>query len=138
MFPARGMRGSHVQIRCDNAAETFFFVFLLSALLLTSPTTHHHPPASAIPPESHAMPPKQVSIELGLEQQRIRLEESVSKLRKSLETWRTWSAEYEAFREELQALPEDASRDDMVGNPFCLGYKLKAATDVRGASWQPV
>lgn len=71
------------------------------------------------------MPPKQVSIELGLEQQRLRLEESVANLRFSLATWRNWSAEYEAFREELQELPEDVSRDDMVGIFLCLSCNEK-------------
>ncbi|TGZ84924.1 hypothetical protein EX30DRAFT_376570 [Ascodesmis nigricans] len=60
------------------------------------------------------MPPKQVNIESALDQQRLRLEESISKLRKALTTWQNWSAEYEAFREELQALPEYVSRDDML------------------------
>jgi unconventional prefoldin RPB5 interactor 1 len=49
-----------------------------------------------------------------LEQHRQRLEESLAKLNKALDNWRVYSYEYEAFREELQALPERATREQMV------------------------
>lgn len=84
------------------------------------------------------MPPKQVDIEAALDQQRSRLEESITKLRKALSTWQNWSAEYEAFREELQTLPEDASREDMVGSVDRFSTVLwNRGADFRSVSWQP-
>ena len=58
--------------------------------------------------------PTQKPIPALLEDQRCRLEASLTKLRKALDNWRIYSFEYEAFREELAALPEGASREDMV------------------------
>lgn len=52
--------------------------------------------------------------DIGLERHRQRLELSLEKLRKALRHWQISSAEYEAFREELQALAPGASREDMV------------------------
>lgn len=52
--------------------------------------------------------------DIGLERHRQRLELSLEKLRKALHHWQIFSAEYEGFREELQALPAGASREDMV------------------------
>jgi len=49
-----------------------------------------------------------------LEAHRLRLEGTLSKLRKALEIWRIYSFEYEAFREELLALPTSATRDEMA------------------------
>ena len=39
-----------------------------------------------------------------LERHRLRLEENVSKLRKSLQHWQTWEAEYEGMKEEIEGL----------------------------------
>ena len=55
-----------------------------------------------------------VEIEQSLERHRQRLEQSIDKLKKALRHWQISSAEYEALREELQTLPPDASREDMV------------------------
>lgn len=52
--------------------------------------------------------------DIGLERHRQRLELSLEKLRKALQHWQIFSAEYEAFREALQALPARATREDMV------------------------
>lgn len=52
-----------------------------------------------------------------LESQRLQLEESVAKLRKSLQHWRTWDAEYEGLKEELQTSGDAESEEDCV----CLG-----------------
>lgn len=52
--------------------------------------------------------------DIGLERHHQRLELSLEKLRKALLHWQIFSAEYEAFREGLQALPTGASREDMV------------------------
>jgi len=49
-----------------------------------------------------------------LEVHRVRLEESLGKLRKALKIWQEQSAEYEGLREELLALPVDTTRNDMV------------------------
>lgn len=51
-----------------------------------------------------------------IERHRQRLEESLAKLRKALRHWQVLSAEYEAFREELQGLPDGASREEMVSS----------------------
>lgn len=53
-------------------------------------------------------------IENALERHRTRLEASLEKLRKALQQWQTYSAEYEGLKEELQELPADASRESMV------------------------
>ena len=45
-----------------------------------------------------------------LEQHRLRLEENVSKLRKALQHWLSWDAEYEGLKEEIDSL-EDKSTD---------------------------
>ncbi|KAK4637232.1 uncharacterized protein CLAFUR5_00722 [Fulvia fulva] len=42
---------------------------------------------------------------LRLEQQRLLLEKNLKELRASLKQWQTWSAEYEGFKEEIQATP---------------------------------
>lgn len=44
----------------------------------------------------------------------LRLEETLTKLRKALDDWRTYSYEYEAFREEVLALPSSASSQAIV------------------------
>ncbi|EHK25198.1 uncharacterized protein TRIVIDRAFT_32089 [Trichoderma virens Gv29-8] len=41
---------------------------------------------------------------LDLEKHRLRLEDNVSKLRKALQHWQTWDAEYEALKEEVEAV----------------------------------
>jgi hypothetical protein len=49
-----------------------------------------------------------------LEQHRLRLEETVAKLRKSLQHWQTWEFEYEALKEEIQRFKDQLSTEDMV------------------------
>ena len=58
--------------------------------------------------------PVMKDIENALERHRTRLEASLEKLRKALQQWQTYSAEYEGLKEELQELPADASRESMV------------------------
>ncbi|KAK4084449.1 uncharacterized protein Triagg1_929 [Trichoderma aggressivum f. europaeum] len=41
---------------------------------------------------------------LDLEKHRLRLEDNVDKLRKALQHWQTWDAEYEALKEEVEAV----------------------------------
>jgi unconventional prefoldin RPB5 interactor 1 len=53
-----------------------------------------------------------------IEAHRFRLEESFAKLCKALDSGRIYSFEYEAFREELQALPAGASPEAMVSSHY--------------------
>ena len=50
----------------------------------------------------------------GVEQQRHELEANVAKLQKALYHWRTWDAEYEGLKEELQKLSETPSSEEIV------------------------
>ncbi|KAH6681041.1 Prefoldin subunit-domain-containing protein [Plectosphaerella plurivora] len=49
----------------------------------------------------------------GLEHHRQRLEENIEKLRKALQHWRQWDAEYEALKEEVETLPAPAAQKDL-------------------------
>lgn len=51
---------------------------------------------------------------LDLERHRQILEENVNKLRGALQQWQLWEAEYEALKEEVDTLPEPASREDLA------------------------
>lgn len=53
---------------------------------------------------------------IDLERHRLRLEENVTKLQKSLQHWQTWAAEYEGFKEELLALGGDCTDAELVTN----------------------
>ncbi len=48
---------------------------------------------------------------------RSNLETKVVQLRKSLQTWRTWEAEYEGLKEEIQGLKGDPSTEELVRHP---------------------
>lgn len=50
---------------------------------------------------------------LSLEKHRLQLEENVTQLKKALQHWQTWDAEYEALKEEVEALPESCSPDEL-------------------------
>jgi len=76
--------------------------------IFTTPTTMEQP-ARTLP--------------TAIEAHRLRLEESLAKLRKALDNWRIYSFEYEALREELQALPVGASHEAMVSS-HCTRYAL--------------
>lgn len=49
-----------------------------------------------------------------LENQRLQLEENVAGLRKSLQYWQTWEAEYEGLKEEVIALGQEHTPDELV------------------------
>ena len=49
-----------------------------------------------------------------LESQRVQLEENVARLRKSLQYWQTWEAEYEGLKEEIIALGNEHTPDELV------------------------
>ena len=52
-----------------------------------------------------------------LDRLRSQLEENVAKLRKTLQVWQTWEAEFEGLKEEILTLPDEKpSRDDLVGS----------------------
>lgn len=52
-----------------------------------------------------------------LERHRLRLEENLVKLRRSLQHWQTWEAEYEGLKEEILAAGDNASSTDLVRLP---------------------
>ena len=56
---------------------------------------------------------------------RRNLEDRVTKLRQSLQTWRTWEAEYEGLKEELQVVEGQPSSDDLVWTIGHLPLDLK-------------
>ena len=49
-----------------------------------------------------------------LESQRLQLEENVAGLRRSLHYWQTWEAEYEGLKEEIIALGQVHTPDELV------------------------
>lgn len=51
---------------------------------------------------------------LDLERHRRQLEENVAKLQKALQHWRMSDAEYEQLKDEVEAIPEPASRDGLA------------------------
>ncbi|KAL8816899.1 MAG: hypothetical protein Q9191_008247, partial [Dirinaria sp. TL-2023a] len=55
-----------------------------------------------------------------LERNRLLLEGNVARLRKSLQYWQTWEAEYEGMKEEILALGEDCAEEGLahVANEF--------------------
>lgn len=53
-----------------------------------------------------------------LETRRLELEENVAKLRKSLQHWRTWDAEYEGLKEELSSGVNVQSETDCVSDLY--------------------
>ncbi|EXF78937.1 hypothetical protein CFIO01_09948 [Colletotrichum fioriniae PJ7] len=48
---------------------------------------------------------------LDLEKHRLQLEDSVAKLQKALQHWQKWDAEYESLKEEIESVPQPASRE---------------------------
>ena len=55
-----------------------------------------------------------------LERQRLELEGNVRKLQESLYHWRTWEAEYDGLKDEINTLSNDATTDDFlqIGRDF--------------------
>lgn len=53
-----------------------------------------------------------------VEAQRLSLEENIAKLRKALQHWRTWDAEYEGVKEDLLAFEGPASDEQLVSMHF--------------------
>lgn len=55
-----------------------------------------------------------------LEKYRIQLEDNVAKLRKALQHWQLWEAEYEAFKEAIDALPAHVDQSALVSAEVCI------------------
>ncbi|GKT41652.1 uncharacterized protein ColSpa_01833 [Colletotrichum spaethianum] len=51
---------------------------------------------------------------LDLERHRLQLEDSIAKLQKALQHWQKWDAEYESLKEEIESVPQPASREDLA------------------------
>ncbi|KAK1726810.1 hypothetical protein CaCOL14_009267 [Colletotrichum acutatum] len=51
---------------------------------------------------------------LDLEKHRLQLEDSVAKLQNALQHWQNWDAEYESLREEIESVPQPASREALA------------------------
>ena len=66
-----------------------------------------------------------------LERDRLRLEQSVSQLQRSLQHWQIWELEYEGFKEDLLGLNTDAElvQNDLTWPPPQL--KLTRISDLR-------
>ena len=82
-----------------------------------------------------------------LELQRRRLEDSIQQLRKSLQHWQLWEAEYEGLKEEIASLNEDQSFitvDQLVRQTGqCHLFLVFAELEVIGKSgqgirWEPI
>ncbi|KFA65745.1 hypothetical protein S40285_04885 [Stachybotrys chlorohalonatus IBT 40285] len=50
---------------------------------------------------------------LDLERHRVQLEDTIKSLRKALQHWQTWDFEYEALKEELDAVPETNPSEEL-------------------------
>ncbi|KAI9831152.1 MAG: hypothetical protein M1819_005240 [Sarea resinae] len=68
---------------------------------------------------------------LDLERHRLRLEDNVAKLRKSLQHWQTWEAEYEGLKEEIIAFRGEPSSEDLAALGADFGGTLVNAKEFR-------
>ncbi|RAH85505.1 hypothetical protein BO86DRAFT_385819 [Aspergillus japonicus CBS 114.51] len=66
-----------------------------------------------------------------LERQRLELEGNILKLQDSLYHWRTWEAEYDGLKEEINDLPEDADCEDFLSVGHSLGGSLVTEDEVK-------
>lgn len=51
-------------------------------------------------------------------EQRLNLQRQFDELRRSIKYWRSWEAEYEGFKEEIEALGDDVSPGKMVSTLY--------------------
>ena len=49
-----------------------------------------------------------------LERHRLLLEDNIKQLRQALQHWQTWDAEYEALKEEVEGIPDEADETDSL------------------------
>ncbi|EAU34389.1 predicted protein [Aspergillus terreus NIH2624] len=66
-----------------------------------------------------------------LERQRLQLEGNIRKLQESLYHWRTWEAEYDGLIEEVRALDDDATTDELLGAGLELDGSLVNEDEVK-------
>lgn len=71
-----------------------------------------------------------------LERHRLRLEEQIFKLRKSLQHWQTWDAEYEGLKEEIQGFKKtpgaaDPTAQDMIDLGHEFGGELVNEKEIK-------
>lgn len=78
-----------------------------------------------MPPKSIYLSPLEMaqpmndSTLIDLERHRLLLETQVAQLRKALQTWQLWSAEYEGLKEEIQSVPAPTTDDLLaIGRDF--------------------
>lgn len=55
---------------------------------------------------------------IDLERYRLQLEDSVAQLRRSLQYWQTWSAEYEGLKEDILELGEEHTEAKLVSHVY--------------------
>ncbi|KAK2741222.1 hypothetical protein FQN57_005684 [Myotisia sp. PD_48] len=67
----------------------------------------------------------------GFEQKRRQLEQQILDLQNSIYKWRIWNAEYDALKEEILALPEDSTREDILRIGRELGGSEVTENEVR-------
>ncbi|KAI5294218.1 hypothetical protein KEM55_006723, partial [Ascosphaera atra] len=66
-----------------------------------------------------------------LENQRLKLEESIANFQKSIYHWRTWEAEYDGLKEEIAELPEDCTHKDIIETASQLGGPVVTKDEIR-------
>lgn len=66
-----------------------------------------------------------------LERVRLLLEDNIAKLRKSLQHWQTWDVEYEGLKEELDELPESATKSEIVAAGLAIEGKLVNEKEIK-------
>ncbi|KAL5359088.1 Prefoldin subunit-domain-containing protein [Aspergillus floccosus] len=66
-----------------------------------------------------------------LERQRLQLEGNIRKLQESLYHWRTWEAEYDGLIEEVSALDDDATAEELLGTGLELAGSLVNEDEVK-------
>lgn len=67
-----------------------------------------------------------------VELSRQKLEEQIAQLRKSLQYWQTWEAEYEGFKEELESLDRELTAEDTISLGSSFGGIVITEKEIRG------
>lgn len=76
---------------------------------------------------------------LDLERYRLQLEDNIAKLRKSLQHWQTWDAEYDGLKEEILSVEPTPNREELISiarNYEADLVKGKEIEDILGTSTQ--
>ncbi|EEP77655.1 predicted protein [Uncinocarpus reesii 1704] len=72
-----------------------------------------------------------------LERQRLQLEQQISELQRSVYNWRLWDAEYDGLREELDALGDSSTKDDILRTTNEFGGSLVTEDEIRNLLGEP-